>query len=63
MQRQTLPQAAQANCDSQALNRTVEFGRKRKINGTPTIVTADGVRVPGAINTAQLEKLLSEGKL
>ncbi len=63
MQRETLPQAAQGNCDSQALNRTVEFGRKRKINGTPTIVTADGVRVPGAINTAQLEKLLSEGKL
>ncbi len=62
MQREALPSAALTNCDVQALNRTVEFGRKRKINGTPTIVTSDGVRVPGAINTAQIEKLLNEGK-
>lgn len=62
MQKETMP-VAQASCDTQVLNRTVEFGRKRKINGTPTIITSDGVRVPGAINTAQLEKLLSEGKL
>ena len=63
MQREVLPSPAMSNCDALALTRTVEFGRKRKINGTPTIVTADGVRVPGAINTAQIEKLLTEGKL
>jgi thiol:disulfide interchange protein DsbC len=62
MQKETLPSPAQATCDTQVLNRIVEFGRKRKINGTPTIITSDGVRVPGAINTAQMEKLLSEGK-
>jgi thiol:disulfide interchange protein DsbC len=62
MQRETLPAPVQATCDTQVLNRTVEFGRKRKINGTPTIITSEGVRVPGAINTAQMEKLLAEGK-
>jgi thiol:disulfide interchange protein DsbC len=62
MQKETLPSPAQATCDTQVLNRTVEFGRKRKINGTPTIITSEGVRVPGAINTAQMEKLLAEGK-
>ena len=62
MQKETLPLPIQATCDTQVLSRTVEFGRKRKINGTPTIITSDGVRVPGAINTAQIEKLLTEGK-
>jgi thiol:disulfide interchange protein DsbC len=62
MQKEILPVQAFSNCDTQALTRTVEYGRKRKINGTPTIITSDGTRVPGAINTAQIEKLLTEGK-
>ena len=62
MQKEIIPTMSFNNCDTQALTRTVEYGRKRKINGTPTIVTSDGTRVPGAINTAQLEKLLTEGK-
>ena len=52
--------ASNASCDTAALQRNVEFGRKHKINGTPTLITADGNRVPGAINTAQIEKLLAE---
>ena len=52
--------AAGAQCDTVALQRNVEFGRKHKINGTPTLITADGNRVPGAINTAQIEKLLAD---
>ena len=52
--------AATANCDTSALQRNVELGRKHKINGTPTLITTDGNRVPGAISTAQIEKLLAD---
>jgi thiol:disulfide interchange protein DsbC len=51
-----------ANCDAAALARNVEFGKKVRITGTPTIVFADGSRVPGAIDSARLEKLLNESK-
>lgn len=51
---------ASASCDTAAIQRNVEFGRKAKITGTPTLVFADGSRVPGAINAQQVEKLLAE---
>jgi thiol:disulfide interchange protein DsbC len=57
-----LSATAAANCDNSAVLRNVELGRKLKITGTPTLVFADGVRVPGAINTAQIEKMLSDVK-
>lgn len=50
------------SCDTAAIDRLLDFGRKHKITGTPTIFFADGSRVPGAINTAQIEKYLSESK-
>jgi thiol:disulfide interchange protein DsbC len=53
---------AAATCDTTALQRNVEFGRKYRINGTPTLIFADGSRVPGAIPAAQVEKFLSEAK-
>lgn len=53
---------ASANCDASAVTRNVEFGRKYKITGTPTIIFTDGTRVPGAIGAAQLEKQLSDIK-
>ena len=49
-------------CDTTAVDRTLDFGRKHKITGTPTIFFADGKRVPGAISTAQIEKFLSDAK-
>ncbi|HZN46417.1 MAG TPA: DsbC family protein [Ramlibacter sp.] len=52
---------ADAGCDVSALARNVEFGRKYKITGTPTLVFADGSRVPGAIPAAEIEKLLAAG--
>lgn len=55
---QAAPKAA-AGCDATALARNTEFGQKHKITGTPTLVFTDGSRVPGAINAAQLEKLLA----
>ena len=48
------------NCNTAAIDRNVEFGRKYKINGTPTLIAQDGTHVPGAINTTQIEKLLAD---
>jgi thiol:disulfide interchange protein DsbC len=51
-----------ASCDTGALARNVEFGKKYKIGGTPTLVFVDGSRVPGAVGAQQVEKLLAEAK-
>jgi thiol:disulfide interchange protein DsbC len=40
----------------------VALGKKHKITGTPTLIFADGNRVPGAIPAAQVEKFLAEVK-
>lgn len=53
---------APASCDSAALSRNVEFGRKHRITGTPTLIFANGKRVPGAIPPAQIEQLLAEAR-
>lgn len=58
MLRSVTPPAA--SCDSAALARNVELGRKFKINGTPTLVFADGSRVPGAISADEVEKRLAK---
>jgi len=60
MVRDQLPKSA--SCDSAAIERNVELGRKYKITGTPTLVFVDGTRVPGAISTAQVEKHLTDAK-
>jgi thiol:disulfide interchange protein DsbC len=49
-------------CDAKAIDRTVAFGRKYKINGTPALVFEDGQRVPGAMRAADLEKRLGEAR-
>lgn len=53
---------AMGSCDSAALTRNVEFGRKHRITGTPTLIFANGKRVPGAIGTAQIEQLLADAR-
>jgi thiol:disulfide interchange protein DsbC len=50
------------SCDTSALTRNTEFGRKHRITGTPTLVFADGSRAPGALSAAQVEKQLTEIK-
>ena len=52
--------AASATCDTAALTRNLEFGKKYKISGTPTLIFADGTRVPGAIGAPQVEKQLAD---
>jgi len=51
-----------ANCDASALDRNVEFGNRMRITGTPTLIFANGNRVPGAIPRDRLEKLLAEAQ-
>lgn len=60
MVRDQSPKAA--SCDTAAIERNLEIGRKHKISGTPTLIFADGTRVPGAIDAAQVEKLLTAAK-
>ena len=52
------PEAAAATCDTAALQRNVEFGRRHNITGTPTLIFSDGSRTPGAIPATQVEKQL-----
>lgn len=52
------PAKAMGQCDTAALQRNAEFGRKYRINGTPGIVFEDGKRAPGAMSTAQIEQQL-----
>jgi thiol:disulfide interchange protein DsbC len=49
-------------CDAKAIDRTIAFGRKHKINGTPALVFEDGQRVPGAMRPADVEKRLVEAR-
>ena len=57
-----LPSSAGSGCDIGALARNVELGRKYRVSGTPTLLFADGSRVPGAINAAQVEKYLAAAR-
>ena len=52
--------APSASCDTGALQRNLAFGRKHKITGTPTLIFANGARVPGAIGAQEVEKRLAE---
>ncbi len=54
--------SAASTCDSSAIARNLEIGKKYKITGTPTLIFTDGSRVPGAIGPAQVEKHLAELK-
>jgi thiol:disulfide interchange protein DsbC len=55
-------QVSAASCDTAALTRNVEFGRKYKITGTPTLIFANNSRIPGAIDSKQIEQQLAEVK-
>lgn len=51
---------ANITCDTGAITRNMELGRKHRITGTPTLIFADGSRVPGAIGADQVEKRLTQ---
>jgi len=52
--------AANAACDTAAIARNVELGRKYKITGTPTLLFVNGARVPGAVDSARVEQALAD---
>ncbi len=45
-------------CDSAAIQRNLAFGQKHRIRGTPGLVFEDGRQQAGALDAAQIEKLL-----
>ena len=58
MQKNVVPTGS-GSCDT-PIDKIVQFGRDKGINGTPTLILADGSRVPGAIAAADLVKLMDE---
>lgn len=50
------------DCDTAAVTRNQEFGRKLNITGTPTMFFGDGERIPGAIPLARIEQKLNQAR-
>jgi len=50
---------APAKCDTAAIDRNLELGRKHRINGTPAVVFEDGTRKPGALPIDMVERMLA----
>ena len=48
------------DCDTSAITKNQEFGRRLSITGTPTIFFTDGERVPGAMPLAKIEQKLAQ---
>jgi thiol:disulfide interchange protein DsbC len=57
---QSVP-AAPATCDTSALIRNVDLGKKHKIEGTPTLIFSNSTRIPGAIDAKTVEEQLAKG--
>lgn len=54
------PLTGKGDCDTSAVKKSVELGRKLAISGTPTLFFVDGERIPGAVPLAQIEKKLDQ---
>lgn len=54
--------AGKEDCDTSAVARNQEFGRKLNISGTPTLFFSDGERIPGAVPIAKIEQKLGQLK-
>ena len=54
------PLTGKGDCDTTAVKKSVELGRKLAISGTPTLFFVDGERIPGAVPLAQIEKKLDQ---
>ncbi len=49
-----------AQCDTAAIDANVEFGKKHRISGTPTLILTDGSRIAGAVPASQVDKMLND---
>jgi thiol:disulfide interchange protein DsbC len=54
--------AGKDDCDTAAITKNQEYGRRLGISGTPTLFFADGERVPGAMPLAKIEQKLGQLK-
>jgi len=54
--------AGREDCDTSAVTKNQEFGRKLNISGTPTMFFADGERVPGAMPFPRIEQKLGAAR-
>jgi thiol:disulfide interchange protein DsbC len=59
MLKEVAPPAPKANCET-PIEKNLAFSKKHRINGTPTLVFADGQRVAGLMPAARLSKMLDE---
>ncbi|KAF1051222.1 MAG: putative thiol:disulfide interchange protein DsbC [Burkholderia gladioli] len=50
------------NCDTSALDKNLALGRGLNVTGTPTIILADGTRLPGAVSADDLNSALANVK-
>jgi len=58
MLRGVTPPATQ--CDTAAIDANVEFGKKHRISGTPTLILTDCSRIAGAVPASQVDKMLND---
>ena len=54
--------AAKTDCDTSAIQKTIELGQKLAISGVPVIFFADGTRIPGAAPVAQIKAKLDQAQ-
>ncbi|RJP71184.1 MAG: DsbC family protein [Comamonadaceae bacterium] len=52
------PAIPDARCDLQALDRNTELASKFRVTGTPTLFTASGLRINGAVGAPAIEEAL-----
>lgn len=58
MRKGVMPAHAKRNC-SYPMDRVMAWGKKMHVNGTPALVFADGMMVPGALPASEIEKELN----
>lgn len=57
------PFSGRSDCDTTAVQKSYDLGRRLNISGTPTLFFADGERIPGAVPLEKIqEKLNSLGR-
>ena len=49
-------------CDTSAIDKNLALGRSMNVTGTPTIILADGRRLPGAVSADALERALGKAR-
>lgn len=49
-----------SKCVETPIGRNIDFGKRNKLTGTPTLIFEDGTKVPGVMNIAQIEDKLKQ---